>query len=403
MSSSVDFAIPWPAVEGEPPQPRRSVQTPQSENVGKSVACCSDVMGGILDCLDALPQIERLSITMLPFADKSHPSQCRQTQLAIQQSRLRRTPVLERLTAIEISCGKFECCPLCTSVVIDRFQEYIAKCDVVKLGATPNVFRKATFTAQIGAHILYVRTDQSYQGASALFQALKLSSITSGTRKLVLHSSHHFIDLHCLEDRVTVEHTNGKWTFVSRLFRRSTRTDVQDRLLEVLQPWVTVEELDIRLKIRLPDDARFISQYRDRSPDCKFWNTSMDYEAEEYVAWYAACLTESTDVMDHDQIRQDQAQVLARLAEALPNLKKVWFWAKTPGRYDEVPSHLVKSSHWQWESMSSFRMAWTIDRSGDGAMVYRREDCLEGSHPRSGQKRLIHPARLIPRVSYDSW
>lgn len=145
----------------------------------------------------------------------------------------------------------------------------------------------------------------------------------------------------------------------------------------------------------MPDDARFVSGYGERAPDFAFWNLSTEDEAESFVAWYAACLTGSTDVMSHDQIRQDQKQVLARLADVLPNLKKVWFWAKTPGRDGHYESALKMSSCWQWDALSSFRMAWTVDRFQNGERLYQREDdSLEGPHPRHGQKRTIHPARL---------
>lgn len=155
-----------------------------------------------------------------------------------------------------------------------------------------------------------------------------------------------------------------------------------------------VEELDIRLKIRVSDDARFTSAYRDRAPDCAFWSLSIESEADEFVAWYALCLTEGIMSMNSAQIRRDQKQVLVRLADALPKLKRVWFWAKAPGLYDGDKSAVAEPSCWQWDALSNFRMAWTVDRSQDGENVYFREDGLEGPHPRSGQKRSIHPARL---------
>lgn len=149
------------------------------------------------------------------------------TQFSIKQNRPRRLPPLDRLTSIEISCAKHECCPLYTNSVIDIFQDYIAQCDIVKLGVIPNFNRRATFVAQINAQTLYVRAEGPGRGASGLFYALKLSSINRGARKLVLHSTRHFIDLQCLKDEITVEDVPGNLSFVSRSCIRRTRADYE--------------------------------------------------------------------------------------------------------------------------------------------------------------------------------
>lgn len=106
---------------------------------------------------------------------------------------------------------------MCTESIINIFQEYIPQCDILKLGATPNLFRRSAFTSLINAKTLYVRTDRTNRGRHGLFDALKLSTISPNVRKLVLHSHQHFINLKCEAGSIIVDHVDQTWTFVSEI------------------------------------------------------------------------------------------------------------------------------------------------------------------------------------------
>lgn len=410
ISRTVDFALPWPdgqhdhAVRGEP-----SVKVAGSDF---DLIGVSDFVAGIFRCLETLHQVRRLSITLLPLACRQHNGKCAQIRQAPRRISPQCPPRLEGLIALEVSSAEYECCPMCTKIIIDIFQHYISQCRDVKLGVTPNLFRRSTSTSPINAETLYVRTDRTNRGKRALFDALRLSTISPNVRELVLHSTQHFIDLRCEAGGVEIEHVDTTWSFVRD--RRKMQADRQDRLLDSLRMWRSVEELDIRLRVHVPDDlavwrsylngpvdgARWPNNHVIRSGDIPWHRCGRAAEdetcLERAILHYAASLSGANDkVAGHHVVMQDQLRVLRQLAEALPNLSRVWLWAKLPHLKGEK-CRMRYHSCWQ-HSQASFRFSWSIGHSRDGTRVFKRESILDGPYPTSGQQRFIQPSGGVQR------
>lgn len=211
---SVEFAVRWPVEDYEGCATGGSDSEAPRRDTDPEAIGISDFVEGIFRCLETFRQLRRLSITVLPLAGRCHLANCAQIRRALKRIQTK-CPRLEYLRSLEISSAGFESCSLCTETIIDIFQGYITQCDQVKLGATPDLYKHSRFTTRINAHTLYVRTDRLNRGPHALFESLKLSSISPNVRKLVLHSTQHFINLRCVEDTILVQHADPKWTFVS--------------------------------------------------------------------------------------------------------------------------------------------------------------------------------------------
>lgn len=211
---SVEFAIPWGVEEqGDSTRGDSSAEADCSECEPGSIGI-ADFVTQILWCLETLRHVSRLSITVLPFGGREHNGACARMRADLRRIQPR-TPHLEQLTRLEISSAEFECCAMCTEVIVDIFQGYISQCDTVKLGATPNLFRRSAFTSLVTARTLYVRTDRTNRGRHGLFDALKLSTISTNVRKLILHSTQHFINLKCEAGVIKIDHIDRTWSFVS--------------------------------------------------------------------------------------------------------------------------------------------------------------------------------------------
>lgn len=97
-----------------------------------------------------------------------------------------------------------------------------------------------------------------------------------------------------------------------------------------------MEELDIRLKIHVANAFEIWRSYevpwRGFIPEHECNTAAQDEDRiERAVKHYVASLTgHNPDFVNHHDVLHDQRQVLCRLADALPNLRKVWFWAKLP-------------------------------------------------------------------------
>lgn len=168
--------------------------------------------------------------------------------------------------------------------------------------------------------------------------------------------------------------------------------------------WSSVQELDIRLNIRVPDACETFRSYGYdlfliEAHECNSKHIDQD-PIDRAVKHYAASVMGlNTDFANHQAVWHNQLQVLYRLADALPNLRKVWFWAKLPRHWDaeQEKCRVRFPSCWEWNLLASFRIGWSIDRAEDGSKVYRRDTLVDGPDLYSGQQRFIRPQRYYGR------
>lgn len=174
------------------------------------------LLGCILKCLTKLKRVRRMSLATLPPSGRRHDRQCTRTSAAIQLLSLDPELRLDDLMGIEIS-SEFQCCHVCTAAITAIFERFLPRLKIVKFDSTASLLDRGEQPLLRDAETIYIRTDWQDRDDTALLDALSLWPMCPKVRKLVLHSSCHFIDVRELDFSSTqlVLHNSGGLSLVS--------------------------------------------------------------------------------------------------------------------------------------------------------------------------------------------